>query len=304
VEKKKLVDCGEKECVSFVHHFYPKAEYQKEYERLNRPAMVKEFEKTIIIREGNKTFKDPKICREKLKEYLDIRGENEKSFSFRKTSLASALKECDSLDDRDVTLQSELRGYLTKGLVHRPHAFASRVSLHFMVGGELTGMIKNIQQIEIEFFEGSKYEEAARKIVLLYFDWLYPRVSYVGNVGWVLLNGKVEKDDPIETELKTCEKHSLVMAKWPDKFFGEVQVCAPNTTGGEICMPASEILLRYKYLNCLCTKESKRVSECVTNLNQFVIDNCQDRLNAGCMKQLNKYASDSLFISNIKARKE
>ena len=60
IEKRKTNECADAECVSAVYHFYPVGEYNKEYNRLNKPSMVKEFEKTIIIRENGKTFRRQK----------------------------------------------------------------------------------------------------------------------------------------------------------------------------------------------------------------------------------------------------
>ena len=53
VEKNKIISCEDEICTTYIRQNYPKPEYDKAYERLNRPIIVKEFARTIVICEGN-----------------------------------------------------------------------------------------------------------------------------------------------------------------------------------------------------------------------------------------------------------
>lgn len=299
VEKNKLVDCGDDICTAFVRQFYPKEEYDKEFERLNRPVIVKEFEKTIIIREGSKTYKDPKECRQSLKAYTDIRGELEVSQKLRITQLALAEKSCLDIDDRDISLQTELRGYLTGALSTRPTSYATYLTRAIAKNGALDQIIKRFKTIEMENLEADALKPKIKKIVESNYDFLFFRDSYIPGQGFILLSGKIVIENPNVTEQKNCQKHFETLLHWPQTFHSEINVCVPTVSGQKICNIASEFRIRMSYLNCICTIGSKSPAQCIQNLNQFIVDNCENHSDKTCFQKLGKFASESMLLSNI-----
>ena len=303
IEKKKSTDCSDGVCQTHVLHFYPKNEYDKEFKRLNQPSIVKEFEKTIVIREGNQTFKDPGKCKTDLKEYSSIRGELESAGKNRIEFLTAAQTDCAELDYRNIPLRTELNGYLTSTFTFRSAMISTIMGQSLIKGGELTTLINDFLDIEKRNQLGKKKKSAAEALIKKNYDWLYYRDNYQSEstvYGWKLQTGEIVKESPVVSESKTCTKHAKVLLEWPDNVFDDINVCVPKPSTGEDCQQVSELLLKYSYISCVCTSGSKDQAGCTKSLIQFLNDECPQFVTKICFQKLTKFAAEAMNLNNVK----
>ncbi len=303
VEKKKSTECSDGVCQTHVFQFYPKHEYDKEFKRLNQPAIVKEFEKTIVIREGNQTFKDPTKCKAVLKEYASVRGELESAAKNRIEFLTTAQTECAGLDYRNIPLRTELMGYLTSVYAFRSAMMSTIMGQSLMKGGELATLINDYLDLEKRNQQGKKKKSAAEALIKKNYDWLYYRDNYQSEsneYGWKLQTGEIVKESPVVVETKTCAKHAKVLLEWPENVFDDINVCVPKPSNGEDCQQVSVLLLKYSYIGCVCTAGSKDQAGCTKSLIQFLNDECPQFVTKACFQKLSKFAAETMHLSNIK----
>lgn len=285
IEKRKSVECSDKECVSSVYHFYPISEFNTEFSRLNKPSMVKEFEKTIIIRENGKEFLDPKKCKIDLKSYSEVRSENEVSIQNRINFLDKALVDCKDLDYRDVNLKTELNSYIGSSIQTRKGPTLARAfSALIMKGNPIDQLLVNLKKLEENHRIGSKNKVVAEKLIKNNFDWLY----------YAKANKFVE-------ESKTCQHHMNVLKNWPIYYYGEILTCyLPDSDAKEFCQTSDLTSIRFSYFNCICRLGSKDVTACMQSLEQLVQDQCPLFFDNECINFVKKFSAETMKLNNVR----
>lgn len=297
VEKKKNVSCEESKCLAFVEQFYPKTEYDKEFKRLNEPAISKTLERTIIVREGNDTFKDPKACKVVLQEYFEIRGERSVDKSRRIGSLKKAVSECVSLDYRDANLQTELNGYLSRSLMSRTQAAALDLGKALLANNSIEKRLEAFLAFESRSLEAEKNTPKLRALIEKLYDRLYYRDSYLADKGrWSLSDHSMSTVNPYIEELKTCKAQGVLLRNWPGAFSDSLTVCIKRPVNpGEDCSTVTKTMVRFGFIGCVCNLGMASASgQCVQVLAQYLDEICPGQVTAECFKSFGRYSAERL----------
>jgi hypothetical protein len=106
---KRGGECANSECVFWVQQSYSQQAFEEEKRRLEQPTVIRE---SVVIKEGDKTYRDPKVCEERLTEYGKVKGISAKSYETRRQALLGALKNCQGIDNRDSGLFMSLNTLL------------------------------------------------------------------------------------------------------------------------------------------------------------------------------------------------
>jgi hypothetical protein len=275
-EKKKLVDCSDDSCDSFVSQFYSMKEYELEKKRLDNPPISPALEKTIIVREGNDTFKDPKKCRELLSS-LKTTDDRKK----RVTLLGESEKECLGLDYRNVDLQTELNQHLFQFVQGRGVYYAGAVMQQLSTRNTLIDRIAFVK--EIESHDTEKSLAKAQEVILSNYDSLFFRMDH----GPFYL-----------TEVKECSAHSKIIRAWPRAFFDTVSVCSPNkVTKGKDCQSTSITMLRAAYAGCICRNQAPEVeSPCTMLLITHMNEKCPLEMNEDCFRSMSSVVAEKMKV--------
>jgi hypothetical protein len=284
VEKKKVVSCEESRCTGYVYQLYPKKEYDLEYARLNQPPISQILERTIVVREGSETFRDPAACRKHLQDYSSVRGESGKAMQARVDALEAARKECPQLDYRNTELQEELRTYLITAMQARAVAALMALNRELMSTSKLEGKIEAFLGYEKRQLAAESLRPKLEKRLRDDFDWFFARDNYVsGENVWVMVNGKRVTKNPYLEELRTCERHFALARDWPGYFGAEIKVCVRGLSGGQDCQSLDAVTLRARLAGCLCQMASPgNPQECGRVLLQTLGETCPDRLDKDC----------------------
>ncbi len=289
VTRKKSVSCEDGICLAYVSQFYPISEYESEKKRLNNPAIVKELEKTIIIREGNETFKDPKVCRKVMKDFSEAHGVTKQQTDIRRKLLTQAKSDCAGLDYRNSDLQSELTGYIFANVTKRSVSFAQMANQGLMTQPNFLAKLDYLLQLESQDNEVSAAE--AKKILRYNYDGLFYReFPMIGSEGYKMPGGQIVKNHPYLEELKTCDIHAEVVKKWPKNFTDDVTICMKRSGGdGEDCQSTSVIMLRASYAGCVCNLgDPARASICTGQLLSHMNADCPQQMTEQCFRSMSK----------------
>ncbi len=282
IEKKKSVECSDDSCSGYVYQLYPKSEYDREYERLNRPAISPSIEKTIVIREGNSTFQDPKRCLESLGKYASVRGESSKNQDERLSALNDGATQCKELDYRD----TNLAGLFLKEFLR---SVSSRsMSTQMAMNGILTeypailDRITALQKFETELKASAVTAPLLIAFITEHYDALF------GNRGPV--------DDYLK-ELKTCAQTRKLFEMWPRGYTQNLQVCRKSTDRpGEVCSSLDYIMMKAKFIGCECNRLAPAsAQDCFRSLMTYVDQLCSGDAKS-CAAGVEKYLKENGMI--------
>jgi hypothetical protein len=276
--KKKSVECEEKSCSAFISQFYPIDEYLKEKKRLDNPPIAPALEKTIVIREGNESFKDPKDCRKTLSEFNRKTGVTKEARAQRVTLLKKAKTDCAKLDYRNSNLQSELNGYLYGNITKRGPSFAQMTMQAMPTLESLEARIDYLRS----FDEGIDVDKALARAKKLVSD-SYSSLFY--------------KDGGLEAymaEQKSCKAHSKVIRAWPKAFSDDITVCVKDAKS-EDCKTTSILFLRAAYAGCVCNLgDPSRAQSCTANLMTLMNTDCPTEMTESCFRSMSEQITESM----------
>jgi hypothetical protein len=273
-DKKKSVDCEDGLCVAFISQFYPMAEYEKEKKRLDNPPISPTLAKTIIIRENNETFLDPKDCRQDLKSFKKEIGVTLESQKARVAILSKAQISCKGLDYRNVDLQSELNGYIYSHLTARG---ATHANMLLPLMTETPGLLPKVDLLlKFESFDKEKALKDAQKLLAQSFEYLF----FVENKSSSYLN-----------ELKTCDIQAKIVKSWPAQLTDDVSVCLDP----QHCQTTSILMLRSTYAACLCRNGApQNVNPCIEVLSTHMNNECPLEMNQDCFKSMSTLIAEKM----------
>ncbi|MGZ3690761.1 MAG: hypothetical protein ACXVAX_04620 [Pseudobdellovibrio sp.] len=295
--KKKNIECEDGNCHAYISQFYPVEEYESEKKRLNNPPIAKDLEKTIIIREGNETFKDPKACRALMKDYSKLLGVTQDQIDQRKKILTQAKTDCAGLDYRNTELQSELMGYLVANFTKRSTSFALAANEGIMTQPNFLAKLDFLNQLENEN-NNDKLAEAKSILRYSYDALFYRDFAYdsSGGGGFKLPGGQIVKTHPYLAELKTCDVHADVIKKWPKNFTDDVSICLKrNGADGEDCQTTSLVMLRGAYAGCVCNLgDPGRASLCARELLTHMNTECPGEMTEKCFQDMSKKITEMM----------
>jgi len=303
-EKRKSVNCDEEDsCLAFVEQLYPIEEYEKEHKRLNSPKIVKEFERTIVIRENDQVFKDPKECKIELQKFSMIRGERVSEATLRIAALEEAQKKCISLDYRDVPLQNELHSYISKSVQTRDISAATMIAKVMMNEASIEKKLLALLSFEKDRLAAEPKIQPLKNWIAKNFDYLTFRYSYIPeSQEYALSNGVKSKTNPYLDELANCQKQRELLLKWPKGLASDLPVCVAklNAKDGNDCYNFSILMLRASYVSCVCRAgKAENVQACSQVLSQFLDDSCPSEVNDSCMKGFIQYSTERLKLNKI-----
>ncbi len=276
VHKKKSVDCEDQKCEAYVSQFYPMSEYEAEKKRLDNPPISPALASTIIIRENNETFLDPKNCRIGLTEFSQETGVRPEDRKKRVQILNKALQDCKGLDYRNVDLQNELTGLLFKNLSSRGAAHSQALINKLNANPSLMEKITTLSQFEnVDTTESVK---VAQRLIATYFKRLYP----------------VDNEELLYVEeLKTCDAHSKIVRGWPENLTSEVTVCHTLNQ----CQTTSLLMVRSTYIGCLCNKGSpQNTSGCFQVLYNHMNNECPLKMTDECFKKMSTQIAEKMKV--------
>jgi hypothetical protein len=293
-EKHKSVDCDGGACAGYVYQVYPKTEYDAEYKRLNQPAISKVFEKTIIIREGDETFRDPKACRTLIDSYSNITGDSEKSSNQRVGLLTQATNECKGLDYRDTRLASELTQKIWKPLASRDISTSVTLSRDLANVSTIEDRVRLLLEFERnKLGSGAKLQEL-RGLVGQYFDSFSTHIEYDSKAkGFRLADGSTATQSPYITETHTCMASTRLVENWPANVTGDVTVC--STRDSSNCVKLNSVMLRAQWSACVCRSQAAgRESDCTREFMSALQDACPGTIDRACMKNTDPRMAERL----------
>jgi hypothetical protein len=281
IEKKKSVDCTDKECQAFVLQLYPKAEYEKEYQRLNQPNISKTIEKTIVVREGDHTFSDPKPCVDQISTYSKVRGERVEDLTLRIKTLELARERCKNLDYRDIPLANKINGLMIQGFQARNVATATQLNQVLITASTYEEKIEALYQFENSAKSSSDQIPKLKRFLENHYDGLF------GNRGPV---GDYLK------ELKSCKIHSQMLLNWPKSFTSSIVPCKRRDDSGEnACFPMDILMARGKFLSCICNLGAKDMAqECTKSLWGYLGETCPNEFTPECMKSFSRLIAEKM----------
>jgi hypothetical protein len=103
-------ECGPRGCVEWILQTYPRSAYEEEKKRLDKPTIIRQ---QVVIKEGDKTYRDPAACEASLRAYGAVKGLAAPAFEQRAQHLGKALHVCQDIDSRDSGLFTSLDRLLT-----------------------------------------------------------------------------------------------------------------------------------------------------------------------------------------------
>lgn len=106
-------ECGPHGCVQWIMQAYPRAAYEEEKQRLDKPTVIQQ---QVVIQEGGKKYRDPAACEASLRSYAAVRGQDAPAFETRRQHLQQAIRVCQDIDGRDSGLFLSLYTILTQPL--------------------------------------------------------------------------------------------------------------------------------------------------------------------------------------------
>jgi hypothetical protein len=280
-EKKKSVECTDKQCVAYILQHYPKAEYDKEYRRLNQPKISQVIEKTIVVREGTTTFADPKPCIESVSDYSKVRGEREEDLKRRVSFLTRAQSTCVNLDYRDIPLANKINGLMISAFGSRSASTAVRLNQVLVKAPTYEAKIAQLLQFEKDAIDGAPRIAQLKKFMEDHYDALF------GNRGPV--------EDYLK-ELNSCRIHGQMLLLWPKNFTSSVVPCRKRDGSMEnVCFSMELSIARGKYLGCVCHRGAKEnPQECVKSLWTFLEESCPDQFTPECMKNFSQRVAEKM----------
>lgn len=283
IEKKKSVECTDRECVAYILQHYPKTEYDKEYRRLNQPKISQTIEKTVVVREGDSTFADPKPCIESFSNYSKVRGERVEDLKRRISILSQAQGVCVNLDYRDVTLANKINGLMIAAFGSRGPTTAVRLNRVLVTAPTYEEKIAQLVEFERDALEGAPRIAQLKKFMEDHYDALF------GNRGPV--------QDYLQ-ELKSCKLHGQMLSLWPRNFTSSVVPCRKREDSMEnVCFSMDMSTARGKYLGCVCHRGAKEnPQECVKSLWTTLDEICPDHFTPGCMKNFSQVVAEKMKI--------
>lgn len=295
VEKKKLVSCEDGSCGAYIFQLYPKTEYDKEHKRLNAPKIVKTFEKTIIIREGNETFKDPAPCKKEILAYSKTRGESQKTNAERIMILSRADEVCRGLDYRDLPLQSQFSVWMTDSLYSRSTSNISALSYILGHNTKLEDRIAAVLEYEKKLAQGGTHAPKIKEYIQAHFDQLFA-YSHVNSKGqFILSTGGTSPTVPYFDERKTCKTWSELALLWSPSVSEDIRVCATYKASPEEvktgqrpveeCDSLNLPMVKAFLASCLCLRDAPkaRLNSCASKAGMSLHNDCQGAVTQSCI---------------------
>lgn len=282
IEKKKSVECSDENCLAYVYQLYPKSEYDREYERLNRPAVSPSIEKTIVIREGNSTFQDPKRCLAALGKYATVRGETSKNQEERLTALSESATLCKELDYRDTNLAGQFMKEFLRSVSARSMSTQLAMNAILTEHPAILDRIAALQKFETELKNSAVAAPLLIAFITEHYDALF------GNRGPV--------DDYLK-ELKTCAQTRKLFEMWPRGYTQNLQVCRKSTDRpGEVCSSLDYLMMKAKFIGCECNRLAPASSQdCFRLLMTYVDQLCTSDAKS-CASGVEKYLKENGMI--------
>lgn len=291
VQKRKAVDCSdETKCVSWVQQFYPKSEYRKELERLNRPK---------VEADSRHAFGDPKECRSNLGSLAGVEGATNEAHAKRVRLLEDAETKCTNIDPNDLSLQREFGAQLTRTLERLSPQGASVLARSYSQAPDLLSQIRVFQryfkrQVELE----SRIPEL-EKLVLGYMDALFPVTEFDPiRAQFVLSNGKASKTNPYLEELNTCKAISEIASVWPGDLGKTITVCkSKDSKDPNSCFQSDTSLVRARFASCVCqSPRSSQPQECMRVVLQLFNESCPEETTPACYGKTAKTIAEKMKI--------
>jgi hypothetical protein len=279
LDKKKSVDCEDGICQAFISQFYSMSEYEKEKKRLDNPPISPALANTIIIRENNETFLDPRDCRLNLREFKKEIGVSPESQKQRVEILTKAIKSCKGLDYRNVDLQTELNGFIYAHLSSRGVNHANMLMPLMTESPTLLAKLETL--LKFESFDKEKSIKIAQTLLATHYDALF----YVEKKSSSYLN-----------ELKSCDIQSKIVRSWPAKLTDNVTVCyEPN-----VCQTTSLLMLRSSYASCLCRNGSpENINPCFEVVLGHMNNECPLEMTESCFQSMSKEIAEKMKFQII-----
>jgi hypothetical protein len=106
-------ECGPHGCVQWILQNYPRAAFEEEKLRLDKPTVIQQ---QVVIQEGSKLYRDPAACEASLRAYGAVKGQDATAFEQRRQPLQRAMQVCQGIDGRDSGLFTSLNNLLTTPL--------------------------------------------------------------------------------------------------------------------------------------------------------------------------------------------
>lgn len=293
VDRKKNVDCEDGKCTAFLSQFYPMSEYLEEKKRLNNPPVNPAFEKTVIVREGNETFKDPKECRAAMGRWKSPALEN--PHKQRLEILEQAIKACAGIDYRNVDLNAELTGLMMAGITSRGATYVSVVTTQL---GPLPNWVEKLKFLKtLETLNTDSARHKAEKLVFDGFDFLFARNNFdSSSFKYKRANGTLSETNPYLDETKNCQVRSRIVRGWPKGFFDDVTVCLPEVSGEpRECQTTSILLIRGAFAGCLCQNGApEKQDACLPVVLEHMNTECPLEMPEACFRSMSKMITEKM----------
>ncbi len=284
-DKKKSVSCEESDCHAFLWQTYPKSEYDAEYARLNAPAISKVLEKTIIVIEGSKTFKDPKECREDLVDYAALHGESDAASTRRVEILQKAGKSCAQLDYRDVPLQTEFIKTIWSGTGAREVNASLFLAVRLGKESSVEGSVAALRRAEEEMLRARTKTEELRRFMLDHFD---------------ILKTPFADEEGIRSASKL---YGLLVQKWPASLAQEIRVCAmrrvsrADTQDREVCFSLTPLSVRAELAQTACWLQARENQHCMQELYRALTEACPDLIDQACFQKASLRVKEATSVT-------
>ena len=293
VEKKKSVDCEGSACRAYVYQTYPKDEYDREYIRLNQPAISKVLERTIVLREGNTTFQDPKACFALLDSYSKIVGDKDEASTRRIAVLEHDPKSCTNLDYRDTRLQTDIFKRLMISIGTRDLAAQMLLTERLSNATTTETKIQSLLEFERTKLSLKSRSEELKKMITKNFDALSTHIKTNASGKFVKADGTLSDTSPYLSEVKSCRASTQLVERWPRDLTQDLSVC--NVQDPTNCVKFNIVMLRAQWAACVCRQHAPgRESDCTGALMQELGRACPTLLDVECLKK-----TDPLMIEKI-----
>ena len=232
------------------------------------------LEKTIIVIEGGKTFKDPKDCKRHLSDYASQRGELDETSARRVDILARAEKSCAQLDPRDVPLQTELLQKLWMAAQARKSTIAVYLSQRLSKESTVEGRLAALRLAEQAKLGSQGQAEGLRRLMLEHFDALSRPFG-----------------DLSQTQGRQAGALTMLVTRWPSSLAQELKVCAMRREStaddhdSEVCFSLSHLSLRAQWATALCCLQVPKEQSCTMELMKAAEEACPDRVDRACFQR-------------------
>ncbi|MBN2718413.1 MAG: hypothetical protein JXX14_21390, partial [Deltaproteobacteria bacterium] len=104
-------ECNAKGCIKWMVQTYPLAAYERERLRLDDQVIV---EREVVIKEGDRDYRDPEKCEETLTAYGAVKGRTFEALEERRLLLKKAINQCNGIDNRDLGTMTRLTRLLIR----------------------------------------------------------------------------------------------------------------------------------------------------------------------------------------------